>query len=251
MKKFWEVRMRNSKGATELATFADEDSATNKLNSAMTEYVMVSLLEIEKADNGTETQVHAWVYHNGELYNEITEPYRRTTMETEAASNTVAGVIPENTAGVEADRAAKKAAKEAEKAAAKEARDKARAEKNAEKEAAKEAKAKARAEAEARGEKVGGVRTSKWNDSDVITWGEKYANANPKRAGSLAFESFSHYRAGMTVKEYRESGAPNPLGNINWDVDHGFIVVTKPEATPTEATEATEAGTEEADAGQL
>lgn len=225
MMKSWEVRMRNQKGATEMATFRNEDEARAKLQEVLLEYGMVSLLTIETGVDGVETQIHASVYHNGELYNEITEPYRRTKMETQTAAETLNGVIPEDAAAKAAAKAEAKALKDAEKAKAKEARDAARAEKKAAAEALKAAKAKAREEAIARGEKVG-VRGGKWSDSAVISFGPNYTGVNPKRAGTLAFESFSHYKDGMTVKEYRDSGAPNPLGNLNWDSDRGFIVIT-------------------------
>ena len=142
-------------------------------------------------------------------------------MESAQAAETLNGVIPEDAAA----KAAAKAAKEAEKAEKKAERERIRAEKAAAREALKAAKAQARAEAIARGEKVG-VRGGKWADTAVITWGPNYTGENPKRAGSIAHQSFSHYRDGMTVKEYRDSGAPNPLGNLNWDSDHGFIVIT-------------------------
>lgn len=225
MTMFWEVRMRNTKGATELASFATEEAAVEKLDEVLLSYPMVSLLTLERDSNGDETQTHALVYHNGELYNTITEPYRRTKMESQVAAETLNGVIPEDVAAKAAAKAEAKAAKEAEKAEKKAAREAARAEKAAAREELKAAKAAARAEAIARGEKVG-VRGGKWSDAAVITFGPAYTGTNPKRANTLAFESFSHYKEGMTVKEYRESGAPNPLGNLNWDSDRGFIVIT-------------------------
>ena len=225
MTTFWEVRMRNTKGATELASFATEEDAVEKLDEVLLSYPMVSLLTLERASNGDETQTHALVYHNGELYNTITEPYRRTKMESMTASETLNGVLPEDAAAKAAAKAEAKAAKDAEKAEKKAARDAARAEKAAERERIKAEKAQARAEAIARGEKVG-VRSAKWQDTAVISWGPNYTGANPKRSGSIAHNSFSFYRDGMTVKEYRESGAPNPLGNLNWDSDKGFIVIT-------------------------
>jgi len=228
MIKSWEVRMRTPKGATMLQVFSNEAEAREKLEGVLNEYPMVSLLTIEIGVDGSETQTHASVYHNGELYNEVTEPYRRTAMEVNQASETINGVIPEDAAAKAAAKAEAKAAKDAAKAEAKAARDAARAEKAAEREALKAAKAKAREEAIARGEKVG-VRGSKWSDSAVITWGPKYEGKNPKRPQSIAETSFSFYKEGMTVKEYRESGAPNPLGNLNWDSDRGYIVITSPE----------------------
>ena len=225
MTTLWEVRMRNAKGATELASFTSEELAVEKLDEVRLSYPMVSLLTIERDSNDDEVQTHALVYHNGELYNTITEPYRRTKMESQVAAETLNGVLPEDAAAKAAAKAEAKAAKEAEKAEKKAARDAARAEKAAAREALKAAKAQARAEAIARGEKVG-VRASKWQDTAVITFGPNYKGENPKRGGSIAHQSFSHYRDGMTVKEYRESGAPNPLGNLNWDSDKGYIVIT-------------------------
>jgi len=234
MTTFWEVRMRNTKGATELASFATEEAAVEKLDEVLLSYPMVSLLTLERDSNGNETQTHALVYHNGELYNTITEPYRRTKMESMTASETLNGVLPEDAAAKAAAKAEAKAAKDAEKAEKKAARDAARAEKAAERERIKAEKAQARAEAIARGEKIG-VRGGKWSDAAVITWGSAYTGVNPKRAGTIAFESFSHYKDGMTVKEYRESGAPNPLGNLNWDSDRNFIVITDVSAGETTA----------------
>lgn len=227
MVKFWEVRMRNKRGATELATFVDEDSARIKLDEVLNEYSMVSLLALERASDGVETQVHALVYHDGELYNTLTEPYRRTAMETTMSENTLNGVIPADAGEAAAAKAAAKAEKEAQKAAAKEAKAAERAAKAQAREEAKIAKAQARADAIARGEKLIGVRGGKWSDEAVISFGPNYKGENPKRANTLAHESFSHYKDGMTVKEYRESGAPNPLGNLNWDSDRGFIVITE------------------------
>ncbi len=146
-------------------------------------------------------------------------------MESMSAAETLNGVLPEDAAAKAAAKAEAKAAKDAEKAEKKAARDAARAEKAAERERIKAEKAQARAEAIARGEKVG-VRASKWQDTAVITWGPNYKGENPKRKDSIAATSFSFYREGMTVKEYRDSGAPNPLGNLNWDSDKGFIVIT-------------------------
>lgn len=227
MIKSWEVRMRTPKGATKLHVFSTEAEAREKLEEVLNEHPMVSLLTIEIGVDGSEIQTHASVYHNGVLYNEITEPYRRTAMEVNQASETIEGVIPADAAEKAAAKAEAKAAKDAEKAEKKAAREAARAEKAAQREAVKAAKEQARAEAIARGEKVG-VRGGKWSDDAVITFGPAYTGENPKRANTLAFESFSHYKAGMTVKEYRESGAPNPLGNLNWDSDRGFIVITSP-----------------------
>jgi hypothetical protein len=74
-------------------------------------------------------------------------------------------------------------------------------------------------------------RPSKWPDEAKITLlkneeGRTYGgDLNPKRAGSLAADRFTHYRTGMTVAEYRKVAGSNALADLAWDTEHKFISV--------------------------
>ena len=58
----------------------------------------------------------------------------------------------------------------------------------------------------------------------------RVTNGNPKKPGSQAYHDFLHYRDGMTVLAYlTDARMPRrrARGNIQWDVEHGFIRLEK------------------------
>lgn len=75
-------------------------------------------------------------------------------------------------------------------------------------------------------------RKSRINENDVITITTE-GGANPKRAGSKAFEQFALYQDGMTVKEAKEAGIN--ATDIAYNVAHDFISLTPGEPVEDEA----------------
>ena len=251
----WEVSYVTKKGKPHTISSYSEDDARGTLARMKDEYAICTLTKVEVEDYGVETQVYRWRYTKGELTSETNDIYRRSKIMVDTQTD-VEGSAFEAPPMDNSEREAAKAAKAAEREAAKEAkalakaeRDAARAVKKAEREQLAADKKAAREAAIARGEVLPtAVRKSKWADTAVITWGAKYTGDNPKREGSLAHASFSHYVDGMTIGEYKASGAHNPLGNIAWDVDREFISVAQADSAPTEDAPTEAAPTEQTEA---
>ena len=94
---------------------------------------------------------------------------------------------------------------------------------------AKTAPAKAAKPAPEKAAKAAGAtatgRPPTYADEMKIRFLAGHGEKNPKRQGSASYIRFSKYREGMTVAEYRKAAGAHAMGDLRWDVEHGFIAV--------------------------
>ena len=68
------------------------------------------------------------------------------------------------------------------------------------------------------------AKRTRVNTAGIIS---RVAEANPKRANSLAFSRFALYTPGMTIAEYISKGGRST--DVMYDAQHGYIDVQMPE----------------------
>lgn len=175
---------------------------------------------------GKEYVVHSITYSDGEMINESHDRYEAPATTVPAPSKSKkkgGGLTPEQKAAKEQEKAEAKAKRDAEKAQ----RDEVRAKNKAEREAAAAAR-KAQREADKANRPTAGSR-SRLPDDGVI---HMLRDTNPKRVGSASHPRFDLYKEGMTVKEYKTLNKDFGSADLAWDIDHGFIRVTKADGSP-------------------
>lgn len=87
-----------------------------------------------------------------------------------------------------------------------------------------------------RGQRVRGVSVRR-SDPRRIAF---VIEPNPKKAGSASADRFAHYEVGVSVDEFVKRGGT--LGDVKWDLEHGFIRLEEgsaltPETEPQEQEE--------------
>lgn len=175
---------------------------------------------------GKEWVVQTKVYSNGEVINENEDRYEAPSYvpaPSKSKKKGKAAKTPEEIAAAEQEKAKKKAERDAAKAL----RDEVRAKAKAEREAARAERA-AQRERDRANRPAGGTR-SRLPDDGVI---HMLRDTNPKRLGSAAHPRFELYKEGQTVKEYKELNKDFGSADLAWDIDHGFIRVTKADGSP-------------------
>lgn len=182
--------------------------------------------ELECEDDEGDTPGKEWVvdtqqFVKGEMVSQSKERYENQPYVpapgTSKKKKGKAAKTPEEQAAIDAEKAEKKAKKDAEKAL--------RAEQKAKN---KEEREKARAERAAQREKDKANRPSgprsRLPDDGLINI---LRTTNPKRPGTACYPRFDLYQEGMTVKAYKEANPDFGSADLAWDIDHGFIKVTK------------------------
>lgn len=199
------------------------ESAIRESKKLGKDQIIFNKLECEDDEGevaGKEYVVYAATYSDGEIINESHDRYEAPSY-IPAPSKTKkgkAGLTPEQKAAKEEEKAANKAKRDAEKAQ----RDEVKAKNKAEREAAAAAR-KAQRELDKANRPAAGSR-SRLPDDGVI---HMLRDTNPKRVGSASHPRFDLYKEGMTVKGYKELNKDFGSADLAWDIDHGFIKVTK------------------------
>lgn len=228
MYNIWQIVKPNGE---KLAWLEEEEALeqaeewSKKIGADQVTYHKLECEEDEGEVAGKEWVVQTKVFSNGQVISENEDRYEAPSYVPAPSKSKKkgGGLTPEQKAAKEAEKAEKKAKKDAEKAQ----RAEQRAADKAERDKAK-AERKAQREADKANRPTNGSR-SRLPDDGII---HMLREGNPKRPGSAAHPRYDLYQEGMTVKDYKALNKDFGSIDLAWDIDHGFIRVTKPDGSP-------------------
>lgn len=208
-------------------------------------------LECEEEVEGSDEAPKEWIvdtrqFVRGEMVSQSLErvenqPYVPAPSTKKKGKGKVAKT-PEEQAAIDAEKAEKKAKKDAEAAQRKEARAAAKAERDKAREERRLAREADKANRPAKGPR------SRLPDDGLI---HLLRETNPKRVGTACYPRFDLYQEGMTVKAYKEANPDFGSVDLAWDIDHGFIKVTKADGSDLDPVTPASDEVEEAPEGEV
>jgi len=230
MYNIWQIVKPNG----EKLAWLDEEQAlteaiewSQKVGADQVIYLKLECEEDEGDQPGKEFVVETKVFSNGNVISENTDRYEAPSYvpaPSKSKKKGGAGLTPEQKAAKEQEAAEKKAKRDAEKAQRQEAKAAAKAERDAAREARK-----AQRELDKANRPQGSGPRSRLPDDGII---HMLRDSNPKRPGSAAHPRFDLYQEGMSVKEYKTLNKDFGSMDLAWDIEHGFIRVTKADGSP-------------------